>query len=99
MDRVDLVLRGDPDHLVDVEIGLERALAAADLVGLVGLEPVQRELVLVGVDRDRPDAELGRGPEDPDGDLGAVGDEQTADAAGSELDHASACEESSGRRR
>ena len=82
MDRVDLVVHGDPDHLVDVEIGLERALAAADPVGLVGLEPVQGELVLLGIDRDGLDAELGRGPEHPDRDLGAVGGEQAADAAG-----------------
>ena len=76
MDRVGLGVARDPDHLVDREIGLERALAPADPVGLVGLEPVQRELVLLRIDGDRRDAELGRGAEDPDRDLGPVGDEQ-----------------------
>ena len=53
--------------------------AAADLVGLVGLEAVQRELVLLGPDRDRLDAELVGGAEHADGDLGAVGDEDLGD--------------------
>ncbi len=79
VDRIDFVIPGDADHLVDVEIGLERALALADPVGLVGLEPVQGELVLLGVDRDGLDAELGRGPEHPDRDLRTVGGEQAAD--------------------
>ena len=64
----------DADDLVDREIGLERPLAPADLIGLVGLEAVQRELVLLGIDRDRLDAELGRRAEHPDRDLGTVGD-------------------------
>ena len=61
------------------EIGLDRPLALADLIGLVGLEAVQGELVLLGIDGDGRDAELGRGAEDADGDLGAVGDEQAAE--------------------
>ncbi len=43
MDRVDALLLGQRDDAVHVEIGLDRALALADLVGLVGLEPVQAE--------------------------------------------------------
>ena len=55
---------------------------APDLVGLVGLEAVQRELVLLGLDRDGLDAELVGGAEHADGDLGAVGDEDLGDGQG-----------------
>ena len=51
------------------EIGLDRPQALADLVGLVGLEAVQGELVLLGEDRDRLHAQLVGGAEDADGDL------------------------------
>ena len=53
--------------------------AAADLVGLVGLEAVQRELVLLGEDADRLDAQLVRGAKNPDGDLRAVRDQNLSD--------------------
>ena len=43
----------DADDLGDREVGGDRAEALADAVGLVGLEAVQRELVLLGEDRDR----------------------------------------------
>jgi hypothetical protein len=57
------------DDVGDVEVGLERLLALADQVALVGLEAVQREAVLVGVDGDGPDAEFGGGAHHADGDL------------------------------
>ena len=63
------------DDLGDREVGGDRAEAFADAVGLVGLEAVQRELVLLGEDRDRPLAHLVRGAHDADGDLAAVGDQ------------------------
>ena len=66
---------GDPDHLVDGQIGLEGSLAAADLIGFVRLETVQRELVLLGIDRDRCNAQFGRRAEHPNGDFAAIGDE------------------------
>ena len=47
----------------------------ADLVGLVGLDPVDGVAVLVGEDGDGPRAELVRGPERPNRDLPAVGDQ------------------------
>ena len=47
----------------------------ADLVGLVGLQPVQRVAVLVREHRDGLRAEFVRGTERPDGDLTAVGDQ------------------------
>jgi len=61
--------------VVDVEIGLDRLPAGADQVGFVGLESVQREAVLVGIDGHRADAHFGGGAHDADGDFGAVGDE------------------------
>ena len=53
--------------------------ALADLVGLVDLEAVQRQLVLFGEDGDGADGEFIGGAQDADGDFGAVGDEQLAD--------------------
>ena len=49
----------------------------ADLVRLVGLQPVQGIAVLMRVDRDRRDAHLEGGAERANGDLPAVGDEPT----------------------
>jgi hypothetical protein len=79
MDRVDAGFHSDAYHLVDRQIGFERALAATDLIGFVRLESVQRELVLLGIDRDGADAELGRRAKDADRDLGTVGDQQALD--------------------
>ena len=74
----------DADDLGDGEIGLDRAerLAVrrlADLVGLVGLEAVEGELVLLGEDRDRAEPQFVRRAEDTDGDFGPVGDENLGD--------------------
>ena len=52
---------------------------APDLVGLVGLEAVQRVFVLLGPDGDRLEPELVGGAEDADGDFGAVGDKDLGD--------------------
>src|SRR6185295_2639529 len=64
MDGVDLDALGQVDDAVDVEIRGDRALALADLVGLVGLEAVEAEAVFPRVNRDRLHAELGGRPED-----------------------------------
>ena len=53
--------------------------ALADLVGLVSLEAVKGELVLLGEDRDRTDAEFVGRAEDADGDFGPVGDKNLGD--------------------
>ena len=80
MDRVGARKFGDADDLGDRQIGLDRPhilgemRAAADLVALVRLEPVQRQLVFLGPDGDGLHAELIGGAEDADGDFGAVGD-------------------------
>ena len=57
----------------DVEIRPDRPLALADQVGLVGLEAVHAEAVLLRVDGDGAQAEFGGRAEDADGDLAAVG--------------------------
>src|SRR5207244_2031337 len=81
VDGVNLVLQGEGDDAGDVEVGPDRLPRLADLVGFVRLETVQGEAVLVRVDGDGADAELVGRTEHPDGDLTAVGDEQTADLA------------------
>jgi hypothetical protein len=45
MNRVDARLEGHANDVRDVEVGLDRALAVADQVALVGLGPVQREAI------------------------------------------------------
>ena len=73
--------RGLHDH-VRVEVGAHRVAALADLVGLVGLEPVLGAPVLVREDRDGLRAELVGGPERADRDLAPVGDQHLGEHAG-----------------
>ena len=79
VDGVNAVVLGDTDDALDVEVGGDGALAAADLVGLVGLVTVNGETVLLREDGDGAQAELGAGAEDAHGDLGAVGGHQAGD--------------------
>jgi hypothetical protein len=65
---------GDGEELGDDEVGL-RARLPVEGVRLVGERDVQRVAVLVGVDGDRPDPRIPRRPDDADGDLAPVGDE------------------------
>ncbi len=58
-----------------VQIGFDRAHAFADLVGLVGLEAVQAQFVLFGINCNGSLAEFVRRAADPNCDLTAVGDE------------------------
>ena len=76
VDGVDLGLACHPDDVVDVEIGLDRPAPLADAVALVGLEAVQRQLILLGIDRDGGDLQLVGRPQHPDGDFAPVGDQQ-----------------------
>jgi hypothetical protein len=57
-----------------VEVALGRGLAA-ECVRLVGEPDVEGVPIELGVDRDRRDAELAGGPDDADGDLAPVGDQ------------------------
>src|SRR5690606_39417449 len=63
----------------DLKIGLNWAEALADQIGLVGLEPVQRQLVFFGKDGNGLEAELICRTEDTNGDLAAIGDEDFLD--------------------
>ena len=76
VDGIDPDVLGQLDDAGDVEVRADRLAGLADPIGLVGLEAVQGEAVLVGVDRDGADAEFVGRAEDADGDLAAVGDEQ-----------------------
>src|SRR5688572_23199917 len=86
MDGVGLRPLRDAHDLGDGEIRLDRAeralqmRAAADLIRLVGLETVQRKLVLFGEEADRFQPEFVCGAENPDGDLRPVGDQKLADS-------------------
>ena len=84
MDGVGARFLRHPDDLGDRQIGGDRPqhLAVgqlADLIGLVRLEAVQGDLVLLGEHRDGAAAELVGGAEHADGDLRAVGDEDFLD--------------------
>jgi len=65
------------DSLAD-EVTLARR-RGADMHGLVGLLHVQRPRIGIRIDRDGTNAEPPRGPDDPAGDLAAVGDEEGSD--------------------
>jgi hypothetical protein len=85
MHRIGARTLGDAKDFGNGEIGLDRAERAiemrppADLIGLVGLEAMQRELVLLGEQPDGLHSEFVRGAKDPDGDFRAVRDQNFAD--------------------
>ena len=73
VDRIATRLLGDPDDLVDREIRADRMTRLADLVRLVGLQPVLGVAILVRVHRDGRDAHLVGGAKRADRDLAAIG--------------------------
>ena len=75
VDRVGAGPHRDRDDRVGVQVGPHRVPALADLVGLVGLEPVLGPAVLVGEHRHRAGSELEGRAERPDRDLAAIGDQ------------------------
>ena len=81
MDRVALRLTRDLDDVVHREVGGDGAAACADAVGLVGLEAVEREVVLLRIDRDRGLAHLVGGAQDANGDLAPVRHQYSFEAA------------------
>ena len=56
MNRVNLLLLRQPDDRRDVQIAADRLAGLPHLVGLIGLEPVQGEAILVRVNGHGPDA-------------------------------------------
>ena len=83
VDRVGARPAGRADDLLHGEIGPHGVSRLADLVGLVGLQPVQRVAVLVREDGDGPRAQLVAGAERADRDLTTVGDQHLAEHSGS----------------
>jgi hypothetical protein len=84
MDSVGPGLSRDPDHFLDRQIALKRAqaflaLTPSDLIGFVGFEAMERELVLLCIDGDRVEAEFGRRAEHTNGDFAAIGDQKSRD--------------------
>ena len=75
-------LARDVDEFVDGEVGPHRTHTGADEVALVCLVTVQRDPILVAVDRHRPQTQLGACAKYADGDLSAVGDQDATEHLG-----------------
>ena len=91
MDCIGARKLGDANDLVDRQVALDRPevagkmRAAPDLVAFVGLEAMERELVLLCPYRDRFQTQsIGRA-EDADGNFGTVGDKDLTDRQRSPL--------------
>ena len=73
--RVSTRTAGGGDDLTDRQICAYRVADVADLVGLVSFQAVQRISVFIGIDSDSADTKFVGGPECPDRDLAAIGDQ------------------------
>ena len=80
MDGVGAALLDDAEDGLGVEVALGGGLAP-ERVGLVGQAHVQRVAVELGVDGHGGHPQLAAGPDDPDGDLPPVGDENLLEHA------------------
>ena len=76
---IDTVGPGQSHDALNVEVTAERFPLAANQIGLVSLEPVQRKAVFVGIDRHGPHTEFVGGTKDANGDFAAIGDEEFFD--------------------
>src|SRR5207249_6367677 len=76
MNRDYFVFARQRDDVRDIEISSNRLTGLADGVGLVRLEAMEREAVLVGVDSHGADTELMRRPENANGNFATIGDQQ-----------------------
>ena len=79
MDGIDLGFARKPDDVCNVEVGLNRTFALAHKITLIGLEPMQRKPVLIGINGNRPDTEFSGGAKHADRDFTAICDEYTFD--------------------
>ncbi len=80
MNRVRAAVLRDGENGVDVQVRADRlaALRGTDLKRFVGLEAMQRKAILVAVDRDGAEPELGSGTETADRDFRSVRGEDGA---------------------
>ena len=74
VDGIDIPHLGGGDDAVDLEVTL-MAGARTDADGLIGGLDVERIVIRLGVDGERPDAEILAGTNHPKGDFAAVSDE------------------------
>ena len=79
VDSVHLILPGQRDDPLDVEVGPNRLVRVADQIRLFRLEAVKRVSVLVRIDRHRTDAQFVGRAEDTNRDLATIGDEELFD--------------------
>jgi len=82
MNHGDTLLLGERDDALHIQISPYRTLLGVEWIGLVGLETVDRETVLLGEDRDRAQAKLVGGAENADRDFAAVRGHQFSGAGG-----------------
>src|ERR1700687_621049 len=76
MNRIDARFVRDAQNVRDIEVGVDRAFAFTDQIGLIGLGTMQTETIFLRVDRDRGDSEFVSGTHHPYRDLAAIGDQQ-----------------------
>ena len=76
MNGVDLVLLRNRDDPRNIQIRFDRPFARSDLIGLVGLEAVQRQAILLRINRHRAQAKFIGRAEDANRDFAPVCREQ-----------------------
>src|SRR5262249_6859209 len=79
MDGIDLVLLGQRDDAVDVEVGAQRLPRRPDAISLVRLEAVQRKPILMRIDGHRAYAQLMGRAKHADGNFTAIGGKNLVD--------------------
>ena len=73
---------GQRDNSRNVQISLDRAFAGADLIGLVGLETVERKAIFLRIDGHGAQAEFVGRAKDANGDLAAIRGKQFVNGSG-----------------
>src|ERR1700693_297161 len=78
MDGVNIMRLGNRNDAGNVEIGLDRSLANAYLIGFIGLEAMERQPIFLRIDSHGAQAEFVGRAENANGDFTAIGREQFA---------------------
>ena len=76
MDRVHVLLAGQGNDALHVQVGFHRAFAFADQVGFVGLEAVQGQAVFLGIDGHGAQAQFIGRAQDANRDFAAIQSKQ-----------------------